>query len=78
MIVSQMLANITPACRCGGYIEKGETLQTVRGSAGMKQMWWVACPDCGSTLGRALEHPVTASPEILTRRGYKNEPDANA
>ncbi len=77
MRVSKMLANITPACRCRGYIEEGQTLQTVSGQASGKPQWWVACPDCGNTLGKSFDFPVITSKEALHRRGYLDESNSN-
>lgn len=78
MKVSKMLANITPACKCRGYIEEGDRLTTQRGQANGKPQWWVACPDCHSPLGQSLDYPVIVSEAALTRRGYVNESNSNA
>lgn len=78
MKISKMLANITPACKCRGYIEEGNQLRTQRGQASGKPQWWVACPDCNTTLGQSFDYPVIASDAALAKRGYKNESNSNA
>lgn len=78
MKISKMLANITPACNCRGYIEEGQRLETVRGQASGQPQWWVTCPDCGTSLGKSFDYPVISSETALLNRGYKNESNSNA
>lgn len=78
MKISRMLANITPVCACRGYVEAGHTLKIVAGRSGERKAWWVACPDCGNALGRAMSYPVLTTETALTKRGYINRPNANA
>jgi hypothetical protein len=66
MRVTLELAERTPACACGGYIDAGERLDTVDGVCGTAPAWWVACPDCGRALGPARRYPIRQALRALT------------
>ena len=72
-----MLANITPACNCGDYIQEGQELNWVAGDSNDQPAWWVACPTCNRTLGCAIRYPVIASKSALLARGFIDEPNNN-
>ena len=78
MKMSKMLANITPACRCGEYYVEGQKLHVIRGVVLGKWQWWIGCPLCDSTLGQSFDYPITTSKAALLKRGYKDESNSNA
>jgi len=65
MKITKALADATPACACRGYVEAGDTLETVDGTCGIAPAWWVACPDCGSAIGPARRYPISKAIKAL-------------
>lgn len=65
MKITKALAQATPACACGGYIEAGDDLRGVDGTCNDRPAWWVECPDCGNALGPARRYPIKDALKIL-------------
>lgn len=60
MKITKEMAEATPVCACGGYVEAGDTLKTVAGTCNDRPAWWVECPDCGNALGNAHRENIHA------------------
>jgi hypothetical protein len=57
MKISKELADETPVCRCGSYVEGGDILFWLDGRVAQEDMWWVMCPGCHGALGWAHPYP---------------------
>jgi hypothetical protein len=68
MKVTRELADATPVCTCKYYIVEGEDLMWIDGTVDRKDMWWVMCPNCHSTLGGAHPYPKKAYMASLCKK----------